>query len=116
MGSAVANTTHHLSKYEKIFWELPLFFIYRGFYLKREQIGKQAENLPERSKELNEIIEENSKIKESISKLIKTITKKMKKLDPRVLETLKPYLNLNKEVNCNEIMKNFIKEYIQSLT
>lgn len=40
MGSAVANTTHHLSKYEKIFWELPLFFIYRGFYLKREQIGK----------------------------------------------------------------------------
>jgi hypothetical protein len=35
MGEAVANTTAYLAKYQKIFWELPLYFIYRGFYIKR---------------------------------------------------------------------------------
>lgn len=40
MGSAVANTPNHLKKYQKIFWELPLFFIYRGFYLRRQKIAQ----------------------------------------------------------------------------
>lgn len=35
MGTAVANTTTYLAKYDKIFWELPMYFIYRGFYMRR---------------------------------------------------------------------------------
>jgi hypothetical protein len=46
MGTAVANTTSYLAKYDKIFWELPMYFIYRGFYMKRKQVTKEAENTP----------------------------------------------------------------------
>lgn len=45
MGVAVANTPGHLSRYESIFWELPLFFIYRGFYIKRLNIANDVEAL-----------------------------------------------------------------------
>lgn len=59
---------------------------------------------------------ENLKIKDSNEKLIKTIVKKLKKMDHSLLESLQPYLNLNKSVDCEEVMRNFVKEYIDSLS
>ena len=42
MGSCVANTTTYLGKYtNKIIWELPMYFIYRGFYVRRQEIEKE---------------------------------------------------------------------------
>jgi hypothetical protein len=40
MGQAVVNTAGYLKNYEKIFWELPLFFIYRTFYVLRLKITR----------------------------------------------------------------------------
>lgn len=41
--------------------------------------------------------------------MIKLVIKKVKKEDPEALPTLKPFLNIDREVDCEGIMKGFIK-------
>ena len=44
IGKAVVNTPGYLKNYESIFWELPLFFLYRSFYLERLKLARKLQN------------------------------------------------------------------------
>jgi hypothetical protein len=56
MGQTVVNTPTYLKNYEKIFWELPLFFVYRAFYILRVKLARELQPLqdPQKYTELNE--------------------------------------------------------------
>ena len=47
--------------------------------------------------------------------MIKLVTKKIKKTDIKSLPLLEPFLNLDPTVDCEEPMKNFICEYMESI-
>jgi len=67
------------------------------------------------SLQFKDLDEENDKIKIAVNKLIKVITKKLKKEEPNIMQTLKPFLNIDASVNCDVPMISMIKEYIESL-
>lgn len=40
----------------------------------------------------------------------------MKKVNPHLIDSVKPFLTIEEHVNCSSVMNDFIKDYLNSLT
>ena len=80
---------------------MPAFFLYKKFYLLRENIEERIEKQEKELKNENltrfkEIVkEQNADMRESFPKLLKTVLKKLKHFIPEDQENIKRMLNLD---------------------